>query len=133
MKIRLSRKDIKRTIRRAREAAQHNGREICGLLISNGHFVEILETKNASKVGGHSSFDPKQIQTIINAAKELNHRIVGTFHSHAAYLAKPGGSDIGGSLDDSLLMIIDCIGNEARLWRIKNGKAKSVKIETIEV
>ena len=120
-------------IRRARKAAQNCGREICGLLIHNGHFIEAIETKNISKGGGHCEFDQKQIKTIMRAVKELNHEIVGTFHSHPAYFARPGDGDISGAVDDSLILIIDCIGNEAKLWKIKNGKSRNVSMEIVEV
>ena len=126
-------KDLNRTIRNARKAARNDGHEICGLLIDNGHYLEILETKNTSKRGGHFEFDGKQIRQIMKSVKDLNHEIVGTFHSHPAYYAKPGDGDIKWAVDDSLMLIVDCIGNETKLWRIKNKKAREVKFRTIEI
>lgn len=133
MKNRMINKDLVKLIRKARNAARDNGREIAGLLIHNGHFIEILETRNAREEGGHFRFDERQIKAIKKAVKELDHEIVGTFHSHPAYFAKPGEVDIEGAVDGSLMLIIDCTDGEARLWRIKNGKARHVNIETIEV
>jgi len=125
-------KDLKRTIIKARKAGK-NGKEICGLLIYNGHFLEILETKNISKKLGHFEFNGKQIRTIMKAVKTLGHEIVGTFHSHPAYYAKPGDGDINSAVDDSLMLIIACIANEAKLWRIRSHKAREIKYKIIEV
>jgi len=133
MKNKLIKKDIIQLIRKARAVARDNGTEIAGLLIHNGHFLEILETRNVSKKGGHFRFDERQIKAIKKAVKELDHEIVGTFHSHPAYFAKPSDTDIKWAVDDSLMLIIDCMDREARLWRIKNGKAREVSIEMIEV
>ncbi len=133
MNKKIIKKDLNRIIRDARKTARNDGHEICGLLIDNGHFIEILKTKNKSKRCGHFEFDGKQIRQIMKSVKDLNRDIVGTFHSHPAYYAKPGDGDIKGAVDDSLMLVIDCIGNEAKLWRIKNKKAREVKLRTIEV
>jgi proteasome lid subunit RPN8/RPN11 len=133
MKNKFIKKDVIGLIRKARMVARDNGREIAGLLIHNGHFLEILETRNISEKGGHFHFDERQINTIKKAVKELGHEIVGTFHSHPAYFAKPGDTDVKWAVDDSLMLIIDCMDREARLWRIKNGKAREVKMEIIAV
>lgn len=133
MKLQIIKKDLKRLIINARKAARTDGMEICGLLIQNGHFIELLETKNIAKQCGHFEFDGKQIRSIMQAVKTLNHEIIGTFHSHPSSFAKPGSGDIHSAVDDSLMMLIDCIAGEARLWHIKNNKAWQVKFETIDV
>lgn len=120
-------------IREARKAARDDGKEIGGLLIHNGHFLEIIKTRNVCEKDGHFRFDEKQIKAIGKAVKEIDHEIVGTFHSHPAYFAKPGDTDIKWAVNDSLMLIIDCMGREARLWRIRDGKAREVKMEIIEV
>ena len=133
MKNKLIKKDVIRLIRRASTVARDSGKEVAGLLIHNGHFLEILETRNVCEKGGHFRFDERQIKAIKKAVKELDHEIVGTFHSHPAYFAKPGDTDIKWAVNDSLMLIIDCMDREARLWRIKNGKAREVNMEMIEV
>jgi proteasome lid subunit RPN8/RPN11 len=130
---RIEKKDLARTIKKAERAAHSDGREICGLLIDNGHFLEILETSNISQEGGHFQFDAKQIRRIKKAVTEIHHEIVGTFHSHPLAGAKPGSGDINGTVDDSLMLIIDCLHSDAQLWRIKNGKARRLTVQTIEV
>jgi len=132
MKNKIIKTELMRVIRTARRTARNDGREIAGLLIDNGHFLEILETKNTKK-SWHFQFDEKQIKAIETAVEELGHEIVGTLHSHPAYFARPGESDIKGAVDDSLMLIIDCMDNEALLWRIKNGKARQVSMQIIEV
>jgi proteasome lid subunit RPN8/RPN11 len=126
-------KELRGTIRKARKAASDGYREICGLLIDNGHFLEMLETTNVSQKGGHCEFDEKQIKAVMKAVNHLQHEIVGTFHSHPISEAKPGNGDIEGAVDDSLMLIIDCTEGEARLWRIKNARARRVKFKTVEV
>jgi len=111
-------KDLTNIIVKARKAARYNGHEICGLLINNGRFLEILETKNVCSEGGHFQFNEKQIIKIKKAVKEIGHEIVGTFHSHPAGVAKPGSGDIDNAVDDSLMLVIDCIGKEARMLRV---------------
>ncbi len=133
MKNKVLKKDLMRAIRKARKTARNGGREIAGLLIYNGHFMELLETRNTYHKGGHFQYDERQIKTIMKAVKELSHEIVGTFHSHPAYIAKPGEGDLKGAVEDSLMLVIDCINSEARLWRIKAGKARNVNMEILEV
>lgn len=133
MKNKIIKTELTRVIRKARRTARNDGMEIAGLLIDNGHFLEILETKNTSKKGGHFQFDEKQIKAIEKAVKVLGHEIVGSFHSHPAYIARPGEGDLKGAVDDELMLIIDCMDSEALLWRIKNGKARQVSMQIIEV
>jgi proteasome lid subunit RPN8/RPN11 len=133
MNKKIIKKDLNRIIRTARNTARNDHHEICGLLIDNGHFLEILETRNTSKRGGHFEFDGKQIRKIMKSVKDVNHEIVGTFHSHPLYYPKPGVNDIKWAVDDSLMLIIDCIDQEATLWHIKDKKARAVKYKVIEL
>ena len=63
------------------------------------------------------------------AAKVLGQEVVGTFHSHPLGVAEPGQSDIDHAVDDSLMFVFDCLGRVGRLWRIKGGKACSLKFD----
>lgn len=109
------------------------GIEICGLLIHNGSHIEIHETKNISNRLGSWRFEAKQIRSIVKAVGILNHEVVGTFHSHPVGLARPGDNDIENAIDDSLILIVDCEGKEALLYRIKNGKARKLNFYTMDV
>ena len=94
MKNVIVRKDIDRLIRSAKAAANIDGKEICGLLIHNGHFIEVIQTKNKLKRSGSYIFDAREIKQIENATHKLKHEIIGTFHSHPAADATPGARDI---------------------------------------
>jgi proteasome lid subunit RPN8/RPN11 len=126
-KYRISRDELKAMTKEAIWAAQNNGKEICGLLVTNGYFVELVRTVNKTKRGGGFSFYSKEINSIESAAKKLNHKIVGTFHSHPYYIAEPGESDISDAFDDEIMLVIDVINRDAALWRI--GKNRKVKLE----
>lgn len=124
-------KQLNTIIRNALKSAQNGGKEICGLMVDNGFFIEIIQTKNKSKVGGSFSFYVSEIRAIVKAAKRLNHEIIGTFHSHPLWLAEPGDSDISNAVDDSLMLIIDCLDKNSKLWHIKKNKAKEKRMELI--
>jgi proteasome lid subunit RPN8/RPN11 len=125
--------DLSRTVREAKRAARNDGKEICGLLIHNGHFIELMRTINISENSGKFEFDVKQVRAIKRAADLLGHEIVGTFHSHPVSEARPGPGDIEGAVDDSLMLIVDCMGDEARLWKIKDGQARRMRMEIIQL
>ncbi len=126
-------KELSRTIRRAKGLARKESKEVCGFLVHNGHFIELVETRNESTKKGHFKISKRQYHRIKTAIKTLRYDFIGSFHSHPVSEAKPGPGDIKGSENNSLMLIIDCIGNEAKLWRIKDKKAREVKYKTIEV
>ncbi len=125
-------KELNRLIRKAKRLAK-DGREICGFLVHNGHFIEIVETRNESRKMGHFKVNKKQYDRIKKAIRTLHHNLTGSFHSHPVSEAQPGPGDIKGSENNSLMLIIDCIGNEAKLWRIKDKKAREIKYKIIDV
>lgn len=113
-------------------SAKDNGREICGLLVYNDFFIELIKVKNKTKRGGGYSFYYKEIRFIQKSVRKTGHEIIGTFHSHPSYIATPCESDIMNALNDSLMLIIDVINKEAELWHIKNKKYRKVKFKLIE-
>jgi proteasome lid subunit RPN8/RPN11 len=133
MKIQFVITELNRLIRKARKLARDEGREICGFLVHNGQFIEMIEARNESKKMGNFKINEKQYKGIKTSIKTLHHELVGTFHSHPLSEAQPGNSDIRQSEDNSLMLIIDCIGNEATLWRIRDKKARKLKYKTIQV
>ena len=130
-RYKLSRIQLKEVKKYARIMAQKGAFEICGLLIDNSVFLELLLVKNASSKEGSFCFHPPQIRTIQNSVRELNHEIVGTFHSHVAAPGIPGKSDIYNAVNDSLMLIIDVVGRKAKLWHIRDKKAKVVSYKLI--
>jgi proteasome lid subunit RPN8/RPN11 len=72
-------------------------------------------------------FSPSSMCEKLLRAKILDQEAVGTFHSHPVGVAVPGSSDIKYAVDDSLMFIFDCTDKKGKLWRIRNGRAQSVK------
>ena len=124
---RITKNQLDEITKAATSSATRGGREICGLLMDNGYFIELIRAKNMIRKGGGFQFNSTEIRTIQTAAKQLNHKIIGTFHSHPAYLAVPSDSDIRCTLDDSLMLIIDVLGKKAALWHIKDKKKRKVR------
>jgi proteasome lid subunit RPN8/RPN11 len=118
--------------KQARQAAKDNGREICGLLINNGYFIELVHVRNKCKTGGGFAFYVNEIRAIKKMTLVLNHEIIGTFHSHPVGLAEPGKSDIYYAVNDSLMLIFDVFGKKYALWHIQDKKAKPVQFDIIE-
>jgi proteasome lid subunit RPN8/RPN11 len=114
-----------RAVRLAR-ARQH---EVCGLLVSHGTVLGLVELTNASRRRGHFQLKHDQVRSVCAAAHRLGSSVVGTFHSHIAWYAKPGSTDIAGAEDGSLMLIIDTIAREALLWRIHGCRAYKVGFE----
>jgi|WetSurMetagenome_2_1015567.scaffolds.fasta_scaffold409783_1 proteasome lid subunit RPN8/RPN11 len=126
MKYRILNTQLRRIMAEARQAAK-GGMEICGLLIDNGYFIEMIGLTNKSKKVGKFSFSMKEADAIEKACKKLNHEIVGTFHSHPFSMAEPGDSDIAKAFDNEIMLIIDVINKEAKLWRLSNKKKKELR------
>jgi proteasome lid subunit RPN8/RPN11 len=117
-----------RFLRDARRAARAiPGTEICGLLVDTGAHLSFVPTRNVSRRVGSFVFSRTDIRRIAGAVKRLGHEIVGTFHSHPGGEPIPGESDIRHAVNDSLMFIFDCIGRDGRLWRIRKGRAYSLR------
>ncbi len=111
--------------------ATQYGREICGLLVDNGYFTELIRVENKCKKGGGFAFYSGEIKSVQKAVLRLNHEIIGTFHSHPYDIAKPGDSDIRYAVDDSFMLIIDVTDKKAGLWHIRNQKIKKISFHLI--
>ena len=130
-KHKLQKSQLRQTMADAAKAAKRGGREICGFLVDNGYFLEIVKVRNKTKRGGGFSFYAGEVRKLERAVERLNHEIAGTFHSHPVGLPEPGESDIANAEDDSLMLVIDVTDKEAGLWHIKNRKKKKLSIELI--
>jgi len=118
-------------IKRAVRAAKKGSKEICGLIVDNKCCLDLIECKNKSRREASFSFYFEEVRRIVKAAGILNYEAVGTFHSHPAGLAEPGTGDVANAVNDSLMLIFDCTDRKAKLWHIKNGKAKKLKFKMI--
>ena len=131
MSYSLKKKQLQNLIRNSVSASKNNGKEVCGLIVDTGYFLELIQVKNKIKRGGSSAFYVNEVNKIENAVSLLSFKIVGTFHSHPYYFAKPGERDLAAVEDGELMLIIDCLDKEAILWKVKNKSANKVKFELI--
>lgn len=122
---------LTRLISSAVKRAKDGDREICGLLVFNGLFLDLLQTENKSRRGGSFSFYAKEYDHLERCAQALGYEVVGTFHSHPLWVAKPSEGDLNGALDNSLMLIIDCMDRNARLWHVRNRKASEIKLKRL--
>ncbi|OHB66759.1 MAG: hypothetical protein A2Y77_14320 [Planctomycetes bacterium RBG_13_62_9] len=115
---------------KAAESAE-DAQEICGLLIDNGYFIQVRETRNISRKRGAFRLDAKEVNAISRAAEKVGLIVIGTFHSHITWFAKPGPTDIQGAQDKSLMLIVDSMDKQVGLWRISHGRAYARQFELI--
>jgi proteasome lid subunit RPN8/RPN11 len=115
----------------ARIASKANGREICGLILSNSYFLELVQVRNKIKRGGGFAFYFSEVRAIRKFAELCKHEIVGTFHSHPVGLPQPGRADLYTAVDDSMMLIFDVIGGTEKLWHVKNRTAKQLQFSRI--
>jgi proteasome lid subunit RPN8/RPN11 len=125
-RYRILKSQLEKIINEAAIAAK-GGKEICGLLIYNGYLIELIKTRNKSKKDGRGAYYYEEVRYIETAASKLEHQIIGTFHSHPFYIAKPGENDIANAVDNSLMLIIDALDRKTALWHIKHGRIRKIK------
>lgn len=101
-------------------AEKKDGAEICGLLIDNGYFIDLIQVKNKSKRIGSFAFYENEIKLLEKAVHFMKHEIIGTFHSHPFSTNIPSKSDILNTYDDSFMLIIDVIRQDLGFWYIKD-------------
>ncbi len=109
--------------------ARADHKEVCGLLVDNGFFLQMLEVRNVSRKPGSFILSLSDARELERAASLLGNKVVGSFHSHVFGIAKPGKTDIQGARDGEIMLIIDTLDREAKLWQIKNGRARELRLE----
>jgi proteasome lid subunit RPN8/RPN11 len=105
--------------------------EICGLLVDNGYFLQLVEVRNTCRRPCSFCLHGGDIRVVEKACDRLNSRVVGTFHSHIVSPAKPGKGDIDGASDGNLMLVLDTIHRDLGLWRIRGRRAYRLKLEII--
>jgi proteasome lid subunit RPN8/RPN11 len=123
MKHNILKSQLKQMIKESVLLAKNGGIEICGLLVYNGYFIEMIRLRNKTKKGGGFSFYLQEADFIEKSCTKMNHEIIGTFHSHPYDIAKPGESDLKNAFENEYMLVIDVIKQKARLWKITNKKA----------
>lgn len=131
MPYKIKNDQLKALIKNAVIASKDGGKEICGLIVDTGYFLELIQVRNKIKTGGSFRFYVPEIRNIEKAVSVMNFEIVGTFHSHPLSIAKPGNSDLTDVSENELMLIIDCIDKHAVLWKIINGEVKKATFKVI--
>jgi proteasome lid subunit RPN8/RPN11 len=112
--------------------AGEDHQEICGVIIGDEYSLRLVRVRNASRRRCHSEMKAIDYQTVVKAARRLGYQAIGTFHSHPIWYVKPGYSDCRSDAPGRLILIIDCIGREARLWRImRNRRAYPLRFKEV--
>ncbi len=142
----ISRRNLDGVVKRAVTTARRGGREICGLLVAHANALTPIQLRNKVKRGGSWAFYALDVRRAVQMAQHSGGEVVGTFHSHptpaalgprprqsswrrlARRLAEPGPSDIEHALNNSLMLIVECLGKKWALWRIDAGKAKRIRL-----
>jgi len=104
--------------------AAAKGREICGLLIDNGYFLELIFMRNKSRIPNKCAFYFGEVRAIERACRKVGHRIIGTFHSFPASVADIGGQRVENGIEGSLILVISSAEKKATLWQTEGGQAK---------
>jgi proteasome lid subunit RPN8/RPN11 len=103
------------------------GREVCGLLASNGYRIDLLPVRNTLRRRGGFQFDEAQVHAYERALRALRHRVVGTFHSHPFSPPEPSRSDITNAFDGDFMLLIGATDRSVRMWHISKGRARRVE------
>ena len=117
--------EFRRLHGRAYRAQQKNHFEVTGVLILNGTSQLSLKfLPNQENTPGKFSLNPIDVQGARREARKEGKKIVGFFHSHPVSEAIPGPNDRKNAPLNSLQMIYDVCGREARIWRIYKSKGR---------
>ena len=128
---RILRKQLDREKKEASIVSRREDREICGLIVDNGYFLELVRLKNKTRRIGGFSFYKNEVKEIEKAVQKIGNKIVGTFHSHIISAPEPGRGDIEGAEEGALMLIIDAEEETSMLWRIRRGKAQRLNFRQI--
>jgi len=113
-------------VRRAVLAAARR-REICGLLVDNGYFLELVFLRNKSRMPNKCTFYFGEVRAIEKACRKMGHRIIGTFHSLPSSSAEIGDDRIENGVEGSLLFVISSTEKRATLWQTEDGLTKETQ------
>ena len=120
-------------MKEARRAARR-GREVCGLIVSTDNYhLDLLPVRNTSRQLGSFQITPEWWRIARRSGGFHERDVVGTYHSHPVWTAEPGESDIEGTWDNALMLILACNRwrNETRLWRVHGGEASPIPLAVV--
>jgi proteasome lid subunit RPN8/RPN11 len=122
---------LRRAIKKSVILARSRHWELAGVLVSHGGVLGLYELRNVSRRRGHFELRVADIRSARSAAAQLGSAVVGTWHSHVVSEACPSPGDIADAQEGSLLLIIDTIGREAALWRVRGHRAYSLRFDVV--
>lgn len=126
MSCRIFRRDLY-VLAKAANRSGKMGREVCGLLVRVGNHLALVPVVNSATDLGSFELTPRRMDAAVMAGGFDWKQVAGTYHSHPASSAEPGPRDIAEAAPRSLMLIYSCSRGEAKLWRIRNGKADPVR------
>jgi proteasome lid subunit RPN8/RPN11 len=120
-----------RRLRRRALRAQHEGlREVCGLIaIDDQKNIELCFLRNESPTACAFEMGSRSMQ---GARAQIRHRgleYIGMFHSHPISEAICSKSDIRWAVGNSMILIYDVCGTNARLWKITCRGGRKLPVE----
>lgn len=124
--------ELRRSIRRAVKAGR-TGDEICGLLVDNGWFLQLVPLKNKARAPGSFLLGRNRVREARKAARRFGYRVVGAYHSHPVSPPVPGEADIAGARRGDLMLILDAFEQKLGLWRIGQRKATRVPFRLLKL
>jgi proteasome lid subunit RPN8/RPN11 len=93
----------------------------------------MVTIRNRARRPGRWVFDGPQVRAIQPAVEQLGWRIVGTWHSHPVSTARPSPGDIAGAFEGDLMLLIDCVERDAKLWRVGKTTAREIRFDAVEL
>jgi len=129
--VKVSKTRLNEVMRAAKAAAKNGELEVCGLLVLNGEFLDLVPTRNAERRPGKFNFFASDLRRVSSAASVLGYQLVGSYHSHPLGLPEPSPADLAHAQGNSFMLILDCFGSEAKLWFILRRIPHRVRIKLI--
>lgn len=117
-RFRLPYREWRRLRRRAYRRQQVDQGEVCGLLVATSNRLSLVFLENLADRAGHFLMSLKDTGQAQRELRRSGRRAVGFFHSHPISPAVLSRGDIGQSPANSLQLVYDVCGREARLYRV---------------
>jgi proteasome lid subunit RPN8/RPN11 len=110
--------------------------ECCGLLVGGGgEILDAVRTRNVEEGPTRYRIDPLEHIALLKRLRGSGRAIVGAYHSHPRSAAEPSPSDIAEAFYPDFVYVIVSLAAadrpECRGWRIRDGVAEEVRLETV--
>ena len=123
-------REWRRLYRRAYAAQQRNQWEVSGVFgADRQRRIFLIFVENESNRAGHFEFGERPFSLARKAVRTAGGRVLGIFHSHPISEPVMGSGDIRNSSANSMHLIYDVCGVNARLWRVLKIKDRKKPVE----